>query len=131
MRLYLSPPSFAVILRIGYLYPMRIWDIDPALLCDRRLLGEHNELHALWNIILKGLKGFSNHPETKRWRGKIRDLYLRHEARVKEMERRGFRHVSPLDEALATGKAIQDELKDPIEAQERLLSEKTPIAGRG
>ena len=42
------------------------------------------------------------------------------------MERRGFQHKSPLDESLATGKAVQDELKDSIEAQERLLSEKDP-----
>lgn len=103
---------------------MRIWDVPPELLCDRHLLGEHNEAHALWSIIINGLRGFSSHPETARWRGKLRALYLRHEADASEMERRGFRHRSPLDEALAIGKAVQDELKDPIEAQERLLSER-------
>lgn len=105
---------------------MRIWDIDPKLLCDRHLLGEHNEAHALWSIIVNGLKGWSNHPETKRWRGKLKALYLRHEATANEMQRRGFNHKSPLDEMLATGKAVQDELKDSIEVQERLLSEKDP-----
>ena len=105
---------------------MRVWDIDPELLCDRHLLGEHNEIHTIWSIITNDLKGFSNHPETMRWRGKLKALYLRHAATAREMERRGFQHKSPLDESLATGKAVQDELKDSIESQERLLSEKDP-----
>jgi hypothetical protein len=46
------------------------------------------------------------------------------------MERRGFNHKSPLDKSLAVGKSVQDELKDPIEAQERLLSEKDPECAR-
>lgn len=110
---------------------MRVWDIDPKLLCDRHLLGEHNEIHTIWSIITNGLKGFANHPETNRWRGKLKALYLRHAATAGEMERRGFKHKSPLDESLATGNAVQDELKDPIEAQEKLLSEKDlDCAGR-
>ncbi len=105
---------------------MRIWDVDPELLCDRHLLGEHNEAHALWSIIINGLRGFSRHPETARWRGKLMALYLRHETDAREMERRGFRHRSPLEKSLATGKSVQDELKDPIDEQERLLSERDP-----
>jgi hypothetical protein len=34
--------------------PARIWDADPALLCDRHLLGEHRELHAIWSILTTG-----------------------------------------------------------------------------
>lgn len=105
---------------------MRIWDLPPELLCDRHLLGEHNEAHAIWSIIINGLSGFSRHPETARWRGKLKALYLRHDAVAREMGRRGFRHLSPLDETLATGKSVQDEFKDPVEAQERLLSERDP-----
>lgn len=30
---------------------MRIWDIPPDKLCRNHLLGEHNELHAIWNIL--------------------------------------------------------------------------------
>lgn len=103
---------------------MRVWDIDPKLLCDRHLLGEHNEIHAIWSIITNNLKGFSSHPETRRWHGKLRALYLRHGNTAGEMERRGFKHRSPLDERFATGKEAQDELLDPVEVQERLLSEK-------
>jgi len=105
---------------------MRVWDLDPRLLCGRHLLAEHGEIHAVWSVVTENRKGYSNHPETKRWRGRLKALYLRHEKTAKEMEKRGFRHRSPLDEGLATGNAIQDELLDPIEAQERLLSEKDP-----
>lgn len=109
---------------------MRIWDIDPELLCDRHLLGEHDEAHALWSIIVNGLKGWSNHPETKRWRGKLRALYLRHEKTSTEMEKRGFSHKSPLDERYATGQGLQDELLAPIEEQKRILSEKDQECAR-
>lgn len=49
---------------------MRIWDIAPKFLCQKHLLGEHRELHAIWNIltIYRGQGGYSKHPETKRWR---------------------------------------------------------------
>lgn len=103
---------------------MRVWDVDPELLCSRHLLGEHNEIHAVWAVITENLKGYSHHPETARWRGKLKALYLRHEKTAKEMEKRGFNHKSPLDKRRATGKAVQDEFVDPIQVQERLLSEK-------
>lgn len=95
---------------------MRIWDVPPEKLCRKHLLGEHYELHALWIILTKGKKGFSRHPETLRWKGKLKALYLRHEALVREMERRGYKHKTPLDERLATGSALQDTfLQTPAE----------------
>ena len=103
---------------------MRIWDIPPEKLCRNHLLGEHRELHALWSIILNNKKGYSRHPETLRWIGKLKALYLRHEEQVKEMKKRGYNHNTPLDEKLATGKEIQDELIDSIEEQKTLLKNK-------
>jgi hypothetical protein len=100
---------------------MRIWDLPPEKLCRKHLLGEHYELHALWTVLTKGKKGFSRHPETVRWKGKLKALYLRHEALVREMQRRGYKHKSPLDETLATGSAVQDTcLQTPAE-QIRIL----------
>ena len=96
---------------------MRIWDVAPSVLCRPHLLGEHRELHAVWNVIVGNKMGYSRHPETLRWRGKLRALYLRHEALVAEMQRRGYRHASALDPALATGQAIQDEFVDTPEEQ--------------
>ncbi|MGE5540775.1 MAG: pyrimidine dimer DNA glycosylase/endonuclease V [Bacillota bacterium] len=105
---------------------MRIWDIEPKKLCRKHLLGEHRELHGLWNILTKhgGTGGYSRHPETLRWVGKTKALYLRHEALVKEMERRGYRHNSPLDRKLARGKAAQDEFIDSLSQQRKLLRQK-------
>jgi len=105
---------------------MRIWDIDPALLCRKHLLGEHRELHGLWNILVihGGTGGYSRHPETLRWVGKTRALYERHEALVREMERRGYAHRSPLDALLSEGSSVQDAFIDEPEVQLVILKEK-------
>ena len=67
---------------------MRIWDVEPRELCRAHLLGEHRELHGLWNILTLGKTGYSRHPETLRWAGRLAALYARHEALVHEMQRR-------------------------------------------
>lgn len=103
---------------------MRIWDLPPAVLCRAHLLGEHSELHSLWSVLTKGKRGFSRHPETLRWQGKLAALYARHEALVTEMTARGYKHASPLDESLATGDATQTEYVDPPERQVELLVER-------
>jgi len=105
---------------------MRVWDVAPKTLCRKHLLGEHRELHGLWNILTKhgGVGGYSRHPETRRWVGKTMALYLRHEALVEEMKRRGYEHRSPLDKKLAKGKRVQDELIDSLPRQRKLLREK-------
>jgi Pyrimidine dimer DNA glycosylase len=96
---------------------VRIWDVDVQLLCDRHLLGEHRELHAIWTVLTEGRRGYSRHPETLRWRGRLAALYARHDAQVAEMEGRGFRHASPLVRVLATGATTQTEFVDPPAAQ--------------
>ncbi len=103
---------------------MRIWDITPERLCRNHLLGEHNELHAMWNILTQNKKGYQNHPETKRWKGKLRALFDVHEAIVQEMIKRGYRHQSPLDKRLAKGKRVQDSFVDPVERQVEILRQK-------
>lgn len=110
---------------------MRIWDVDPALLCRAHLLGEHRELHGLWNILTEGKAGYRNHPETLRWEGKLAALNRRHEALVTEITRRGYRHQSPLDVSLATGAEVQDAFVDAPEEQRRILTEKPCECPRG
>lgn len=112
---------------------MRIWDVSPAILCRQHLLGEHRELHALWQILTLDKKGYARHPETLRWRGKQRALFLRHEAQVAEMARRGYNHASPLDPRRATGAAVQTDYVDSPARQLMLLAAKgceCVIAGR-
>ncbi|MGD9344380.1 MAG: pyrimidine dimer DNA glycosylase/endonuclease V [Candidatus Aminicenantes bacterium] len=103
---------------------MRIWDLPPEILCKNHLLGEHRELHAIWAILTEGKKGYANHPETQRWRGKLKALYERHEAQVNEMIRRGYRHQSPLDATLATGEEEQKTFIDTPQEQRARLKDR-------
>jgi hypothetical protein len=75
---------------------MRIWDLNPGFLNDQSLLGEHRELHGIFSILVNHKKGYARHPETRRWRGHLPALALRHALLVAEMELRGFHHHSPL-----------------------------------
>jgi hypothetical protein len=103
---------------------MRIWDIDPKELCKNHLLGEHRELHAIWSILVNDKKGYRNHPETKRWVGKTKALFLRHEELVKEIKRRQYNHNSPLDKKFSLGKSKQNNFVNTIEEQLLILKNK-------
>lgn len=103
---------------------MRIWDIDPKRLCRNHLLGEHRELHAIWVILTQGRKGYSRHPETMRWKGKLKALYLRHAQLIDELAARGYHHRSDLPKEHARGSAKQDEFVDLPSRQLVLLRRK-------
>jgi len=103
---------------------MRIWDISPKKLCRNHLLGEHRELHAIWNVLTLGKKGYSRHPETLRWKGKLRALFKRHEKLVEEMTARGYHHQSPLDRSRATGSARQTKFVNSRPEQIKILRRK-------
>jgi hypothetical protein len=105
---------------------MRVWDIHPKHLCQKHLLAEHRELHGLWNILTrhKGTGGYSRHPETLRWVGKRKALYIRHEALVKEFSRRGYSHHTPLDKRSATGSGDQRVLINAVKEQKLILNRK-------
>jgi len=103
---------------------MRIWDISPKLLCRNHLLGEYRELHAMWIVLAENKKGHSKHPETLRWAGNLKAMYLRHEKLVSEMKSRGYHHKSPLDKRKDTGNAIQDVFVDPPLKQIQVLKKK-------
>ena len=102
---------------------MRIWDVPPQTLCRSHLLGEHRELHGLWNILTKhgGTGGYAAHPETQRWRGRLAALHARHEALVAEMTRRGYNHASPLDASLAEGSSTQQDTFVNTPEEQRVL----------
>ena len=111
------PPS-------AILKAVRVWDVDPSCLCRRHLLGEHGEVHAVWSVLTQAKRGYADHPETNRWRGKLAALYKRHALIEGEMERRDYRHKTPLDASFATGDEVQEAFVTPPEEQMRLLSEK-------
>ena len=72
---------------------MRLWMIDPKLLCTQHLLGEHLEIHLHKHIFVK-------HYSID---GRIcpivqiepASMESRHNELVIEMQRRGFKHNSP------------------------------------
>ena len=74
---------------------MRMWQINPKMLCRQHLLGEHNEIHkAVGNLRHSGIwarslvaKGFLE-PQ---------NFLKRHDELVSEMLGRGFNHKSPLE----------------------------------
>jgi hypothetical protein len=111
---------------------MRVWDIHPRHLCRKHLLAEHRELHGLWNILTKhkgkGLPaqagGYSRHPETLRWAGKQKALYLRHEALIKEFTRRRYKHRTPLDKKFAVGSGSQPTFINTVSEQKVILKQK-------
>ena len=103
---------------------MRVWDISPSLLCRQHLLGEHRELHAVWSVITKKKKGYSKHPETLRWIGKLKALYVRHQKLVKEMKKRNYRHNSNLSPQKAIGKRIQTVFINTVSEQKEILRKK-------
>lgn len=103
---------------------MRIWDISPGKLCRNHLLGEHRELHAIWTILTQNKKGYSHHPETLRWKGKLKALYSRHEALIKEMKKRGYSHCSDISAELAQGLGKQKVFVNSIKEQIKILKSK-------
>ena len=75
---------------------MRVWDVHPGYLARQQLLGEHRELHGLANILIHGKKGYSQHPETLRWVGRLSALAMRHRQLSCEMALRGYNDKTPL-----------------------------------
>lgn len=73
---------------------MRMWGVNPALLCDRHLLGEHVEMHMFAGTIKKGISTRGYEETGLVDLSKIR---TRHDRIAKEMKRRGMNHKSPID----------------------------------
>lgn len=73
---------------------MRMWMIEPKILCRKHLLGEHVELHMLVGSIKrkKRLDGFVRNGLLE-----LGSLAERHNDLVAEMTKRGYNHASPLD----------------------------------
>ncbi|GKS67553.1 pyrimidine dimer DNA glycosylase [Nitrosarchaeum sp.] len=78
----------------------------------------------MWVIITENKKGYSLHPETRRWKGKLKDMYFRHEELVSEMIKRGYNHHSSLEKRKATGKSKQDVFVDVPSRQIQILKDK-------
>ncbi len=74
----------------------RMWGVDPELLCDQHLLGEHREMHQEVGQIRAGnLASVEGHAREGQVDTSL--LQRRHDELVEEMKGRGFNHESPMD----------------------------------
>lgn len=73
---------------------MRMWGVNPALLCNKHLLGEHVEMHMFAGTVRKKIstKGYEETGLVD-----LSKIRSRHAAIAKEMKHRGMNHKSPMD----------------------------------
>ena len=74
---------------------MRMWMVDPKIMCRHHLLGEHVEIHMFIGTLNRGktVQGY-----LEKGLLEVHNLYFRHEELVKEMKQRGYNHCSEVDE---------------------------------
>ena len=72
---------------------MRMWNVDPRLLCRQHLLGEHLEMHMFQGEVRKGvsLKGY-----IRKGLVEVHNIRKRHDILSEELLRRGYKHNSPM-----------------------------------
>lgn len=73
---------------------MRMWMVEPKLLCRKHLLGEHSEIHKHRHVFEKG---WSIAKRIVLPNPQIEPISMqkRHNELVKEMKARGYNHQSP------------------------------------
>lgn len=74
---------------------MRMWKVDPKLLCGKHLAGEHVEMHMFVGSLNRGIKHYGY---TAQGLVEVHRIKERHDVLAAEMERRGMNHKSPLTE---------------------------------
>lgn len=74
---------------------MRMWMVNPKMLCHQHLLGEHRELHAIIGSlrIKNSIQGYINNNLVE-----VQSIIQRHDTLIKEMFVRGYKHQSPINE---------------------------------
>jgi hypothetical protein len=82
-----------------------MWDIPPAMLCRKHLLGEHVEMHMFAGSIEKGknIDGYI-------CRGLVQTdkIAKRHDILAAEMTLRGMKHASPLKQPIVESRGKVD-----------------------
>ena len=93
---------------------MRMWNINPKLMCRKHLMGEHVEMHMLVGSLNKGrsIDGFLRNNLIE-----VHNIEKRHEELVEEIISRGYNHNSPLPlyKKFKVGKVnIKENIKDLV-----------------
>ena len=98
---------------------MRMWMVNPRLMCRKHLLGEHVECHMFLGTLKRGIsvQGYFDHncfePDS---------LKERHEELAREMRRRNYRHESPLPVARGLIAPYQARRIDREQSRQALFS---------
>jgi len=95
---------------------MRMWNVNPELMCNQHLLGEHVEMHMFIGVINKNksIKGYLDKGLVE-----IHNIKKRHDSLAKEMKKRGFNHKSELPEYNKIKKGKVNIRKNKIELFKR------------
>lgn len=110
--------TFGVFGRIGIFISdrelnMRMWCVNPNIMCRQHLLGEHVELHMFVGAInsKQSLTGF-----VEKGLVEVHNIEKRHKQLVKEMGRRGYNHKSPLPKfkTVVLGKVFKQKSLDDL-----------------
>ena len=90
---------------------MRMWMVDPKILCRQHLMGEHNECHAFLGTFRKKTKveGYVRNNLLE-----ITSLQKRHDELAKEMQDRGYHHKSNLDFSMSDVNYLSEQIKNYI-----------------
>jgi len=94
-----------------------MWMVDPAIMCRKHLLGEHVELHMLIGTIKKGvsIRGYVEKGLVEPFH-----IHLRHSQLVEEMEKRGYKHLSMIENPVDLIKLGSKELNAVVDREESL-----------
>ena len=80
---------------------MRMWKVDPKVLCVHHLLGEHKELHMLVGTLNKGIIDIVNSKFVTQGLIEIHNIKNRHDEIVTELLNRGYpsglNHKTPIN----------------------------------
>lgn len=95
---------------------MRMWGVDPKLMCQKHLCGEHVEMHMLQGTIRKGvsIRGYVDGGLVE-----TSSIVKRHNSLAGEMLRRGYNHRSPMPEFQVPSAGAIDRLANLIELARR------------
>ncbi|MDO8622935.1 MAG: pyrimidine dimer DNA glycosylase/endonuclease V [archaeon] len=95
---------------------MRMWNVEPKMMCDQHLLGEHVECHMFVGCLNKNksVKGYVDKGLVE-----IHNIKPRHEELADEMKKRGMNHQSklPAYKIIRLGKI--DSSKNKVELNKR------------
>jgi len=78
----------------GEMDKMRMWNVNPKIMCNKHLLGEHLEMHMFIGCIVKkkSIQGYIDKGLVE-----VDNIIERHDSLVEEMKTRKMNHTTPID----------------------------------